>query len=232
MIVVAPETTVPATGVLLDLDGTIMDSQEGILHTFRHTLEQVGCDVPADPDLSRWIGPSFPSSLRKWTDLDEQGIRRAIEIYGAHYLMVGEAMSRPFEGMVEMINELHACGITLGLATSKPRSQALQMLERVGIRDLFVATGCASDDEKRGTKSEVIADALNELAEKNINPSQFLMVGDRIHDIEAAREHNLISVAVTWGYGNREEWAHAHHTVSSPSELRALIFDMSLQETY
>lgn len=208
-----------------------MDSKEGILHTFRHTLEQVGCDVPGDDELSGWIGPSFPSSLRRWTDLDEQGIWRAVKIYGEHYMMVGEGMSEPFDGMVEVIKELNANGVTLGLATSKPRSQALKMLKRVGLLHVFSATGCATDDEKRGTKSEVIADALSELGEKNIDYSQFLMVGDRIHDIEAAHEHDLTSVAVTWGYGSSEEWAHAQHLVSTPDELRELIFRMSPDHT-
>lgn len=218
-------TATSAKGVLLDLDGTIMDSQEGILQTMRHTLSAVGCETPDDEVLFSWIGPPFPSSLRRWTTLDDDGVERAVAEYRSYYNEVGERLSHPFPGMVELIRDLAEQGITLGLATSKPRSQALRMLERVGVMHLFAATGAASDDEKRGTKSEVIEDALSELAEKGIDASGFAMVGDRIHDIEAAREHGLVPVAVAWGYGNSAEWAHADHTVHSPEELKNFILN-------
>jgi phosphoglycolate phosphatase len=212
-------------GVLLDLDGTIMDSQEGILQTMRHTLRAVGCEVPSDDVLFSWIGPSFPTSLRRWTSLDDAGVDRAVAEYSAYYSEVGEHLSVPFPGMVDLIHDLAGSGVTLALATSKPRSQALRMLERVGVLHLFAAKGAASDDEKRGTKSEVIEDALAELSEKGIDAAGYAMVGDRIHDIEAAREHGLIPVAVAWGYGNSAEWAHADHTVHSPEDLRDFILN-------
>ena len=215
-------------GVLLDLDGTIMDSQEGILQTMRHTLQAVGCDVPSDDELFPWIGPPFPSSLRRWTTLDDAGIERAVIEYRSYYDEVGEHLSRPFARMVELLHDFGDRGVTLALATSKPRSQALRMLERAGVLHRFSATGAASDDEKRGTKSEVIEDALGELAENGIDTSGFAMVGDRIHDIEAAREHGLIPVAVAWGYGNSSEWAHADHTVESPEQLRDFILNGSV----
>lgn len=221
----SPPVDAPIEGVLLDLDGTIMDSQEGILETMRHTLTTLGVVAPPSEELLTWIGPPFPLSLRRSTTLDESGIQRAIEEYRDHYIRVGSAMAEPFPGMVELIRELAGHGVVIALATSKPRTQALGMLDRLGLLGFFSATGCASDDETRGTKSEVIEDALAELVGRGLDPSGFVMVGDRIHDFEAAREHGLVSVAVEWGYGNEAEWAHADVTVETPNELRKLLLD-------
>ena len=209
--------------VLWDLDGTIMDSQEGILATMRHTLTVMECPVPSHEDLFAWIGPSFPSSLKRWTSLDDQGVAEAIKVYGDFYAEHGAAMASPFPGVPELIRSLHASGVPLGLATSKPRSAALQMLESVGLLDLFSALGCASDDETRGTKWEVMSDALAELTPLSLRPHQMLMVGDRIHDFDAARQLGVSSVAVCWGYGNSQEWDQADYQVSEPENLGALL---------
>ena len=209
--------------ILWDLDGTIMDSQEGILETMRLTLAQLDCEIPAPEDLFSWIGPPFPSSLRRWTHLDEGGIAEAIQVYREFYESKGTLLSRPFPGVLEIITALHERGVVQGLATSKPRTSALRMLERVGVLGAFSATGCAADDETRGTKLEVMSDALAELEEIGITSNQLVMIGDRIHDFEAAAELGLTSIGVTWGYGNDEERAVATRCVASPDELYALL---------
>jgi phosphoglycolate phosphatase len=218
-----PDTLVAPGAVIWDLDGTIMDSQEGILETMRHTLAEMGCAVPGPSDLFGWIGPPFPSSLRRFTSLDDVGIARAIEVYRDFYQARGTLMSTPFPGVLEIIRGLRADGVVQGLATSKPRTQALGMLEREGVLDVFVARGCASDDETRGTKYEVMSDAIAELAESGIPSDHLVMIGDRIHDFEAAAELGVTSIGVTWGYGNEDEWQHADHVVHTPEELRSLL---------
>jgi phosphoglycolate phosphatase len=220
-----PERRNDAMGraILFDLDGTIMDSQEGILWTMRQTLTALECEVPKPDDLFGWIGPPFPSSLRRFTNLDDAGIQRAVELYRDFYDQKGSLMSAPFPGMVELIENLHQRGVVLGLATSKPRTAALRMLKRIGIDRFFDARGCASDDETRGTKEEVISDALAELAPLGIGVSDLVMVGDRIHDFEAASALGIKSIAVTWGYGDEEERQEATIIAESVGDLALII---------
>jgi len=212
-----------AQAVVWDLDGTIMDSQAGILETMRHTLAGMGCEAPSPQELFGWIGPSFPSSLRRWTNLDEHGVAQAIEVYRDFYEAQGTLMSEPFPGVLDVLHSLRHQGVVQGLATSKPRTQALGMLERVGVLDFFSALGCAFDNETRGTKLEVMSDAMAELALIGITSDQLVMVGDRIHDFEAAAELGVESIGVAWGYGNADEWSKADHIVWTPSELQSLL---------
>ena len=208
--------------VLWDLDGTIMDSQEGILASMRHTLTFMDCALPEPEDLFTWIGPSFPTSLRRFTALTDAGVTEAVRVYGAFYDAHGAAMATPFPGVSAVIHKLHDIGVPLGLATSKPRTAALKMVESIGLLDLFVARGCASDDETRGTKVEVMSDAIAELAPYSLATQQMLMIGDRIHDFEAAEQLGVRSVAVGWGYGSAEERSQANFQVATVDDLENL----------
>lgn len=218
--------------VLWDFDGTIMDSQAGILRSMRHSLEILGCEVPPAEEFGKWVGPSFPKSLRNWTALDAAGVEEAGRIYKDHYEAYGAEEAEPFAGMTELVHALHQQGVPLGLATSKPCSTAFRQLKGIGLLDLFSARGCASDDETRGSKIEVMSDALEGLSHLSLKNSEIVMIGDRIHDFEASRELGVTCVAVQWGYGSPDEWAYADYQVSTPQELVAFCKDTIVDGGY
>jgi phosphoglycolate phosphatase len=221
----------PVTPVVLwDLDGTIMDSKDGVLAAMRHTLTVMGCPIPADDDFAQWIGPQFPTSLRRWTSLDDEGVSEAVRVYGTHYDEHGSRAAQPFPGIPELILALHDRGILQALATSKPCDSAIPILRDIGLLDCFVARGCASADESWGTKPQVMGEAIAGLAKREVTTEQMVMIGDRIHDFEAAAELGVRSVAVRWGYGNPEEWVEADHQVGDAQEL-ADFFDETLVES-
>lgn len=205
--------------VLWDLDGTILDTKEGVLAAFRHTLISMDCAVLSDDELALWIGPPLPKSLRLHTSLDDAEVEEALRIYGEFYNSEGVAMTHAFPGVPELIRRLHDGGTLLGLATSKPCSAAFRLLESIGLLEMFVARGCADEDEKRGNKLEVMSDAIAGLAEGSLTPDQMVMVGDRIYDFDAAATLGVSSVAVGWGYGDAEERGKADHQVNTAAEL-------------
>lgn len=215
----------PFRAVLWDFDGTIMDSQAGILRSMRHSLETLGCEVPAAEEFGKWVGPPFPKSLRNWTTLDDAGVDEAGRIYKDHYEAFGADEAEPFPGMTELVHALHQQGVPLGLATSKPCGTAFRQLEGIGLLNLFSASGCAAEDESRGSKIEVMSDALEGLSHLSFRTSEIVMIGDRIHDFEASRKLGVTCVAVRWGYGNPDEWAHADYQVDTPDELAAFCQD-------
>ena len=218
--------------VLWDFDGTIMDSQAGILRSMRHSLETLGCEVPPPTEFGKWVGPSFPKSLRNWTTLDAAGVEEAGRIYKDHYEAYGAHEAEPFPGLTELVHGLHEQGVPLGLATSKPCSTAFRQLASIGLLDFFLARGCASEDESRGSKIDVMSDALDGLSHLSLKRSEIVMIGDRIHDFEASRELGVTSVAVRWGYGSPDEWACADYQVSTPEELVAFCNDKVVDGGY
>jgi phosphoglycolate phosphatase len=205
--------------VLLDLDGTLVDSAPGIVSTLAYTLEAMGREVPPMAELLRWVGPPLPESFEVRALMSAQEAREAVAIYRERYLDVGVYDAKLFDGVADLLGGLKNAGAHLAIATSKPMTPATIMLEHFTLSDHFDVISCAADDESRGTKAEVVGDALAGLHSKGLATDSGIMVGDRIHDVEGAAHHGLDTIMVRWGYGGPAEWEQAHHTIDTPRQL-------------
>jgi phosphoglycolate phosphatase len=185
--------------VIFDLDGTLTDSAQGIVSSFRHALGEIGAIVP-DGDLpSRIVGPPMHHTL------SEMGLGEltdvAIAAYRADYSTRGWSMNRLFDGIATLLADLRAAGVRLAVATSKAEPTARRILAHFGLAEHFEVVAGASLDGSRASKADVVAHALAQLAPL---PERVLMVGDRSHDVEGAAEHGIDTVVVGWGYGNSD----------------------------
>ena len=182
--------------VLFDLDGTLTDSAEGIVASFRHALGAIGADVPDGDLVERIVGPPMHvtlSSLGLGEKADE-----AIAAYRADYTTRGWSMNRMFDGIEDLLADLKAAGVRLAVATSKAEPTARRIVEHFGIDEHFEVVAGASIDGTRSAKADVVAHALAQLAPV---PAEVLMVGDRSHDVHGAAHHGIDTVVVDGGYG-------------------------------
>ena len=209
--------------IILDLDGTLVDSAPGITQSIAHTLREMDLPVPPMSDLVHWVGPPLPRSFRDKMGLSPDDVERAISLYRERYLNIGAHDSRLFDGVGHLLRDLQDDGRQLAIATSKPRTPALLMLEHFTLVPFFDVIAAAADDESRGEKHLIIGDALQELNGRASDLGSVVMVGDRIHDVEGAATHGLESIAVHWGYGTPDEWSAATHQASTPRQLRSLL---------
>ncbi len=205
--------------VLLDLDGTLVDSAPGIVSTISFTLKKMGYPVPPMNELLRWVGPPLPESFATRAHVPEGDIPEAISIYRSRYLDVGAYDAKLFDGVGVFLRTLRDSGAAVALATSKPTTPASIMLEHFTLTDYFDVIACAADDESRGRKDQVIEDALAGLRAKGLATKSSVMVGDRIHDVEGAEVHKIDTIMVRWGYGGPAEWDAAHTSVDTPRQL-------------
>src|SRR3954469_17644218 len=184
--------------VIFDLDGTLTDSAQGIVSSFRHALGEVGADIP-DGDLAgRLVGPPMHQTLTAMGLKDPDG---AIAAYRADYSTRGWAMNALFDGIPQLLTDLRAAGVRLAVATSKAEPTAQRILGHFGLDQHFEVIAGASLDGSRATKSDVVAHALAQLRPL---PDRVLMVGDRSHDVEGAADHGIDTVVVGWGYGRAD----------------------------
>jgi len=208
--------------VIFDLDGTLTDSAEGIVASFRHALGSIDAVVPDGDLASMVVGPPMHHTLAAM-GLGEQA-DAAIAAYRKDYLARGWAMNRPFDGVPALLADLRAAGIRLAVATSKAEPTAQRILAHFGLDEYFEVIAGASVDGLRAAKSEVVKHALAQLEPL---PDRMLMVGDRSHDVEGAAEHGIDTVVVGWGYGAADfegpdaVVAHAH--VATVNELREVL---------
>ena len=207
--------------VLFDLDGTLTDSAEGIVTSFRHALQTVGAPVP-DGDLAgRIVGPPMHVTFQRMGLGDVAA--DAMAAYRADYTTRGWSMNRPFDGIPELLADLRDAGVRLAVATSKAEPTAQRILAHFGLDGFFEVISGASTDGTRSAKSDVVAHALGQLAPV---PDNVVMIGDRSHDVEGAAVHGIGTIVVGWGYGRHDfadgdGGAIAH--VAAVAELREVL---------
>lgn len=209
--------------VLLDLDGTISDPVTGITRSIQHALSFFGITVPNPGELTQFIGPPLIESFKEYYHFNDEQAELALKKYREYFVAKGMFENYLYEGMEELLQALKKKGKTILLATSKPEPFAKQILEHFNLTHYFSFIGGATLDGKRSTKTDVIRYVLktNQITE----PTRAVMIGDRKHDIEGARNNGITSIGVLYGYGSEAELrkAGADYLAANIQELTRLL---------
>lgn len=210
--------------ILFDLDGTIVDSAPGITATLAHTFREMGLPVPSPAELVAYVGPPIMDSFRDLAGFTKEQAHEALRIYRAQYLLEGVYDAKVYPGVPGVLAEIHRRGIPLSLATSKPELPASLILEKVGLLKYFDVITGASEDEVRSAKRDVVEEALKRLRHIGADTSRPVMVGDRIHDVHGAADHEVPTIFVRWGYGSPDEEVGTIGVADDAAELKRLLF--------
>jgi len=206
--------------ILFDLDGTLTDSGEGIMNCARLALEHYGIPIPSEKEMRTFVGPPLHESfIRFGVPVEEAD--NAIKIYRSRYLTVGKYENFPYPGIPEMLAKLQREGHKLYVATSKPESTALDILEHFHLTNYFTIICGASMDKSRSTKADVIAYLLAQAGQVE----NCVMVGDTAFDVLGAKAHGIPTIGVSWGYGLVEDMrdAGAAAIAGNPRELYEIL---------
>lgn len=212
-----------AHAVLLDLDGTLIDSLPGIRASCLATLHMLGHSPDPTTDFRALVGPPLPEVMRRLLmSYGDDRIDAAVTAYRAHYAEIGMYEATLYPGIPEVLELLHATEIRLFVATSKRTMFARPILQRLGMADRLHGIYGTEPDGSVDDKAQLIAALLR--AER-LDPRETVMAGDRSHDIVGAHANGLRAVGVLWGYGTRAEleMAGADRLVASPSELSGAV---------
>jgi phosphoglycolate phosphatase len=187
--------------VLFDLDGTITDSAPGITATLSDTFAELGRPIPTPAELLAYVGPPLLPAFKE----------------------LGGMTTTEAERVPELLSRIAASGVPLSLATSKPESAAIRILEHFDLSHYFTVICGASEDEVRSAKADVVAEALRRLRALDVDLSRPVMVGDREHDVHGAGAHGIPTIMVEWGYGSPLEAVGTIAVVRTATELDALL---------
>lgn len=209
--------------ILFDLDGTITDSGEGITKSVEYALRSFGILVEDIDGLRKFIGPPLKDSFKKYYDFDDEKAEMGLLKYREYYAVKGIYENSLYDGVVELLTTLKENNKTIILATSKPEVYAKQILEYFKVDEYFSVIAGADFEETRVKKGDVIKYALEKANISDL--SKVIMIGDREHDIIGAKENNIKSVGVLYGYGDVIELtqARADYTAKDTNELLNII---------
>jgi len=188
---------VAAPLVLLDLDGTLMDSAPGITESARYAFEKLGFPVPSDEVLRSFVGPPITESFPAH-GIPADRFADALAAYREFYTATGMWDNSVYDGIPEQLARLREAGCTLIIATAKPELFAVQICERFGLTSLVDAIFGNTLDEGF-TKADIIAAAMASVDHVG-SGAPVVMVGDREHDVHGATEHGVACIGAAWGY--------------------------------
>lgn len=205
--------------ILFDLDGTLTDSGEGIMHCAELTLAHYNLPTPPRSEMRSMVGPPLRDSFLRF-GIPHEELDNAVAFYRKHYLAVGQFENEPYPGIQHLLEKLTSEGNKLYVATSKPETMAADILKYFDLAKYFTIICGAISDGSRNTKEAVIEHLLSQLDTLD----NLVMVGDTIYDVKGANFHHIPCIAVSWGYGMIEEMTAAGATiVNTTDELYQLL---------
>lgn len=191
--------------VLLDLDGTLLDTVEDIAAALNRALGEQQLSPLAVVQVRDLIGRGVPMLIER--TIARLGVtvaasRRAslLERFYVHYgrlHSLGESSASIYPGAIDGLARLHALGLRLAVVTNKPRHFAVELLSRLGLNKWIdvVVGGDSCDRRKPDPQPLHFACAVLQ-----VQPTHALMVGDSVTDVLAARAAGLPVVCVPYGY--------------------------------
>jgi phosphoglycolate phosphatase len=207
--------------ILLDFDGTVFDTAEGITRSVQYALKKLGIAAELS-ELYCFCGPPLVDMFMEKYGMTRDTALKAVSFYRERYSDVGWQECSVYPGVREAAAALRGEGRKVAVATSKPTHYAMQIMARQGMENDFdLVMGCEFDGT-RGEKWEVITAAMEALgAEKETT----LMVGDRKYDVLGAHRCGVKCAGVEYGYAEPGEFsaAGADWVVPDPAALLALI---------
>ena len=186
--------------VLFDLDGTLLDTSEGILDSVSHTISQLGYESLPVETILKFVGPPIQNSLITYLGLTLEDAQKGANIFREFYKNNALYKASLYPGIKELLVTLKNKGVKIGVATYKREDYAIDLLRYFGIAE-YCDVMHGADNENRLTKSDIVAICINELLE---DKSEVFLVGDTEHDAKGAQESEIGFIAVTWGFGYTE----------------------------
>lgn len=186
------------SAVIFDVDGTLLDTREGVLSSIVYTIEKHGLLLPPKDTLLKFIGPPIQRSFQKYYELSMEDSLVLAATFRDRYKAVDLMKAAPYEGIPKLLGELKEQGIALGVATYKREDYALRLLEHFELSP-YMSAMYGADTEGRLTKKDIIVKCQQALSAQASLPA--VMIGDSDNDAIASMEIPMDFLGVTYGFG-------------------------------
>lgn len=198
--------------ILFDLDGTLIDTSNGIFNSVRYTEKQMGFDPIPDSKLKEFVGPPPKMMYQSTYSIDEQTALKAAKYHREYGREKAIYEATVYTGIVQLLETLKNKGFMLGVATLKSQSIAERILMIHGLFQLFDCIVGMDTDESL-TKQDII-----KIAMKRMNSRRTLLIGDSQYDYDGAVKAGVDFIGVLYGFGFKDK-SEEYPTIERPQEL-------------
>jgi phosphoglycolate phosphatase len=184
--------------VIFDLDGTILDTSEGILAAAKYAIQQMGFELPSAEVLQSFIGPPIQDSFAKTFHVEGNELRQMSEAFRNQYKDHELLKAKPYEGIYGVFRALLDRRICIAIATYKREDYALRLLQAYSFHT-YTSIIFGSDMEGVLKKQDIIMQCITS---SNISDMhRVVMIGDTDNDQIGAAKLGLDFIGVTYGFG-------------------------------
>lgn len=189
----------PIDTILFDLDGTLVDSNELIIETFRRTYKTHYPNLNySHSELAQMMGPPLSETFYHLAK-DEKIVEEMINTYRKIYKTIEFDYISLYPGVIESLSSLKNAGYKLGIVTTKFRVSAIPSIQHYHI-DNFIDVIIGLDDvTHHKPHPEPIYKALEKIKHQGV-----LMVGDSPSDLLAGKNAKILTCGVDWSYRKEE----------------------------
>lgn len=213
--------------VLIDLDGTLVDSVPDLAQAVDAMMAELGMPARGAEQVRHWVGNGVERLIKRALTGElhaepQAGVyERAYPLFYQAYQAANGRYSRLFPGVEDGLAYLQSAGIAIGCVTNKAADFTLPLLEALGIRKYFGVVVSGDTLPQKKPAPEPLLYAANHFA---IRPEHAVMIGDSMHDVEAARAAGFQVVCVSYGYNHGIDIREARPdaVIDSFVELRQL----------
>lgn len=185
----------PIRAVLYDFDGTLADSTELIMRSYRHTMTAHLGECPPDERWLEGFGTPLRTQIERFARSPAE-VTAMLDTYRDFQALHHDDLLRPFPGVVEVVRALAERGVALAIVTSKHRESTLRGMGLCGILDHFAEIVTPEDVTHPKPHPEPVLHAMERLG---VEPAETLFVGDSPHDMAAGRAAGALTAAALWG---------------------------------
>ena len=181
-----------------DLDGTLLDTSEGVLAAVRYTIDKFGFEPLSETQLKTFIGPPIQNSFARQYGLEGGILQEIATVFRDRYKDVDLLKAVPYPGIYDVFQTLNDHGIQPVIATYKRQDYATMILEHFHFND-YTDIMFGADHENKLKKKDIIEMALHEAGISD--PADSVMVGDSDNDAIGADAIGSDFIGVTYGFG-------------------------------
>jgi pyrophosphatase PpaX len=184
--------------VVFDLDGTVVDSVELIVKSFRHATSTVLGEVLPDEFIVAGVGRPLRAQMER---LSAEHAQELYDVYREYNHRRHDELIRGYDGIEEVLDALQAAGRRTGIVTSKSRDTTAMAFRAVGLEKRFDVVVTATDTTEHKPSPVPLQLCLQRLG---ATAAGSIYVGDSPYDIQAGAAAGMTTAAVAWGVFGRE----------------------------
>ena len=202
--------------VLFDLDGTLLDTSEGIHNSVRFAENKLNLPRVPQECLNAFIGPPPTITYQKIYGLSESEALKATKLHRQYGLKQGAYEAKVYQDIPLLLEKLKERGVLIGVCTLKRQDIAETVLKHFQLNDYFnVIVGI--DNGEKLSKSDTIEIALKKL--HYVDKDKAVLIGDSNFDADGAYSAGIDFIGVLYGFGFSTGIDYSFKTVERPYQL-------------